>query len=303
MRIALFNPASPHPAFHRSPHNKGVVMKSLLSIAVALSLSVSAVANAGSLLDLNVVDRDTGAVLATHWHDGKLFVAGAPGHRYAVRMKNRTGERVLAVLSVDGVNAISGKTASTDQDGYVLDPYQGTEIDGWRKSMSEVAEFNFTSLSSSYAAKTGRPDNVGVIGVAVFREKQPVYERRRDKIAEAQPAPPSPASMPSSALDAATAQGAAKAAAPAGEANRAERAFARVMPKQEESLGTGHGAREESVVSYTDFERETSRPNEIDSVRYDSYNNLVARGVIVVPRPIHRDPQPFPNEFVPDPAG
>ncbi|HEX3896899.1 MAG TPA: hypothetical protein VHW73_11870 [Rudaea sp.] len=279
-------------------------MKTLLSIAVALSLSVSAVANAGSLLDLNVIDRDTGAVLPTHWHDGKLFVAGTPGHRYAVRMKNRTGERVMAVLSVDGVNAISGKTASADQDGYVLDPYQATEIDGWRKSMSEVAEFNFTSLSSSYAAKTGRPDNVGVIGVAVFREKQPQYERRIDKIADAQPASP-PASMPPSARDgAAAAQSAEKTtAAPAVEANRLDGALARTMPKREESLGTGHGAREESVVTYTNFERETSRPNEIDSVWYDSYNNLVARGVIVVPRPIHRDPQPFPNEFVPDPAG
>jgi hypothetical protein len=278
-------------------------MKSLLSIAVAVSLSVSVCAKAGSLLDLNVVDRDTGAVLATHWHDGKLFVAGAPGHRYAVRMKNRSGERVLAVLSVDGVNAISGKTASPDQDGYVLDPYQGTEIDGWRKSMSEVAEFNFTSLSSSYAAKTGRPDNVGVIGVAVFREKQPVYERRIGKIADAEPAPP-PASMPSSARDSAgAAQSAEKAAAPAGEANHLDSALARAMPKREESLGTGHGAREESVVSYTDFERETSRPNEIDSVWYDSYNNLVARGVIALPRPIRHDPQPFPNEFVPDPAG
>ena len=280
-------------------------MKSLLSIAVALSLSVSACAHAGSLLDLNVVDRDTGAVLATHWHDGKLFVAGAPGHRYAVRMKNRTGARVLAVLSVDGVNAISGKTASADQDGYVLDPYQGTEIDGWRKNMLEVAEFNFTSLSNSYAAKTGRPDNVGVIGVAVFREKQPIYERRIGKIADAEPAPPpAPASMPPSASDSATAaQSAEKAAAPAGEASRLDGALARAMPKREESLGTGHGAREESVVSYTDFEREASRPNEIDSVWYDSYNNLIARGVIVVPRPIHRDPQPFPNEFVPDPAG
>lgn len=276
-------------------------MKSLLSIAVAVSLSISACAKAGSLLDLNVVDRDTGAVLTTHWHDGKLFVAGAPGHRYGVRLQNRTGQRVLAVLSVDGVNAISGKTANPDQDGYVLDPYQWTEVDGWRKSLSEVAEFNFTALSNSYAAKTGRPDNVGVIGVAVFREKQPVYERRIGKIADAEPAPP-PALPASAARDSAAEQSAAKTMAPAGE-SRLDGAMARAMPKPTESLGTGHGAREESVVSYTDFERENSRPNEIDSVWYDSYNNLVARGVIVVPRPIHRDPQPFPNEFVPDPAG
>jgi hypothetical protein len=281
-------------------------MKSLLSLGIALSLGLSATAHAGSIIDMNVIDRDTGAVLATHWHDGKLFVAGAPGHRYGIRLKNETGQRVMAVVSVDGVNAISGKTASPYQDGYVLDAYQGMEVDGWRKSMSEVAEFNFTALSSSYAAKTGRPGNVGVIGVAVFREKQPVYERRADKIAEAEAAPPpAPASQPASPLDAAAPeQSAAKSsAAPTGGARLADNAVARAMPKREESLGTGHGAREESLVTYTNFERESARPNEIDSVWYDSYNNLVARGVIVVPQPIRRDPQPFPNEFVPDPAG
>ncbi len=279
-------------------------MKSLLSLGIALSLGLSATAHAGSMVDLNVIDRDTGAVLATHWHDGKLFIAGAPGHRYGIRVKNQTGQRVMAVVSVDGVNAISGKTASPDQDGYVLDAYQGMEVDGWRKNMSEVADFNFTSLSSSYAAKTGRPDNVGVIGIAVFREKLPVYERRAEKIAEAEPIPAAPpASAPMSALDAAApAQEAAKSSAPMGGAGAAQNAMARAMPRREESLGTGHGAREESVVTYTNFERESSRPNEVDSVWYDSYNNLVTRGVIVVPQPIRRDPQPFPNEFVPDPA-
>ena len=37
-------------------------------------------------------------------------------------MTNRTGARVLTVLSVDGVNAITGQTASPNQSGYVLEP-------------------------------------------------------------------------------------------------------------------------------------------------------------------------------------
>jgi hypothetical protein len=41
----------------------------------------------------------------------------------------------------------------------------------------------------------------------------------------------------------------------------------------------------------------------VDSIWYDSQRNLVARGVIPVARPITRDPQPFPNGFMPDPAG
>ena len=103
------------------------------------------------------------------------------GHRYAVRIANLSGSRILAVLSVDGVNAVTGQTASPDQSGYVLDPYQSTEIDGWRKDLSEVAQFNFTALGDSYAARTGRPNNVGVIGVAAFREKQPVWREREPR--------------------------------------------------------------------------------------------------------------------------
>jgi hypothetical protein len=283
-------------------------MKALLSAAVALALSVSAAAKAGSLVDVSVIDRDTGATLQTVRHDGKLYIAGTPGHRYAVQLYNRSGARVLTVLSVDGVNAISGQTASPSQSGYVLDAYQNLEVDGWRKNMSEVAQFNFTALDNSYAARTGRPDNVGVIGVAVFRERVPIWRERDDKISmhEAPAQPPAdnaPTAAPIPPPASAAAETARSAGAPAGAVK--DSAFAqRPTPKPEESLGTGHGSRESSYASYTSFERASSSPDEVDSVWYDSYRNLVARGVIREPRPIAADPQPFPNSgFVPDPAG
>ncbi len=52
----------------------------------------------------------------------------------------------------------------------MLGPRQGYDIQGWRKSLERVAAFFFTEHQSSYAARTGRPDNVGVVGVAVFRK-------------------------------------------------------------------------------------------------------------------------------------
>src|SRR5262245_32659879 len=140
-----------------------------LALAALLAGSAAA-ADAGALVDVTVRDLDTGRVLDTHWQGGREFVAGAPGHRYAVTLRNNTGQRVLAVLSVDGVNAVTGQSASPDQSGYVLGPWQRAEIRGWRKNMSDVAEFVFTAVPDSYAARTGRPENVGVIGVAVFRE-------------------------------------------------------------------------------------------------------------------------------------
>jgi len=290
-------------------------MKTLLSALTLAALSCGQPAQAGSLIDVSVIDRDTGAMLSAYPRDGKFYVTGTPGHRYSVRIANRLGTRVLAVLSVDGVNAISGETANPDQTGYVLDAYQSTEVNGWRKSMSEVAQFNFTALDNSYAARTGRPDNVGVIGVAVFREK-PVYWREgrvldktdsgaplaeRDSPAAKSAPPAAPAAEPAQA----SASGRADAGAPGSNAMPVDSlAYARQRreSKVEESLGTGHGAREASPVSYTKFDRANPRPDELVSVWYDSYRNLVARGIIPVPRPIAREPQPFPSGFVPDPA-
>ena len=66
-----------------------------------------------------------------------------------------------------------------------------------------------------------------------------------------------------------------------------------------EKLGTGHGAREYSPTTQTAFERASSTPAEIVQVRYDSYANLVASGVIRR-APVYAMPDPFPR-FAPDP--
>ena len=170
-------------------------MRRLLTALALLAASSASSATVGHYVDVEVVDRDTGRVATTYPFDGQSWIAGTPGNRYAVRLRNLTGERVLAVLSVDGVNAVSGETASAQQTGYVLDPWQTTEVAGWRKSLSDIAAFEFTALSDSYAARTGRPNNVGVIGVAVFRERQPVYRPYDDMISQQKSAaPPAPAS-------------------------------------------------------------------------------------------------------------
>jgi hypothetical protein len=230
----------------------------------------------GGLVDLSVYDRTEGKRLAVYWHEGRAYVVGKPGNEYQVSVRNRLREDVLTVVSVDGVNVISGETANPAQTGYVLGSYRGYDILGWRKSLAETAAFYFTALPDSYAARTGRPDNVGVIGVAVFRRKQPPQP-----IAQARPSAPEPAAAlrREAASDAA---GAARAA-------------------EESRLGTGHGRREASVVQNVAFERATSAPAEMVTLYYDSYRNLLARGIIREPVPVAPLPRPFPG-FVPDPA-
>ena len=261
--------------------------QALIAAFAALLAAWTAAVHAGALVDLAIVNRATGERIPIHAHRGRLYVAGAPGAKYSLLLDNKTGERVLTVVSVDGVNVITGDTAAPAQSGYVLDPWGGVAIDGWRKSMSEVAAFVFTALPESYAARTGRPGNVGVIGVAVFREYQPP---RPPELLQR----PAPFSGPDARGDEAR-DSAAPASPPAG-------ALSRIMPRPEEKLGTGHGEREASEARWTQFHRESAYPAEMISIYYDSRTNLIARGVI--PPAPRAEPNPFPGfRFTPDPRG
>jgi hypothetical protein len=257
----------------------------MAAAAALLCFSVPAHA-VGSLIDVQVMDRASGETLPMYWHNGRWWVPGTPGARYAVALSNRTGARTLAVVSVDGVNVVSGESAAPDQTGYVLNRGQFAQITGWRKDMTRVAAFEFTALDQSYAARTGRPDNIGVIGVAVFRER-------------ARPSTPPPA-----VLRQESSRDAGAAPAPAAEANAAASDAARgrsdEAQSKEQRLGTGHGRNERAPTSYTDFARAQSTPDELIAIHYDSRDNLLAMGVIPRPRPM---PNPFPATagFVPDP--
>lgn len=268
------------------------MLRHLLVLSAAmLAATACGALSARPLVALDVVDRDSGQWLPELPYRGQSWIAGAPGHRYAVRLTNRTGERVLVVLSVDGVNAISGQTADAAQGGYVLDPWETAEINGWRKSLDDVAQFVFTDLPDSYAARTGRPDNVGVIGIAVFREARP--------IAYAPPAEPPPWMEDSRGNQAPQ----AKSAAPAAESSAAD-AYGALARQR---IGTGHGAREWSPVGQTQFERASSLPVQVMQLRYDDAATLAAIGILPRPPAWHtpsRDasrPEAFPGGFVADP--
>src|ERR1700761_5297628 len=243
----------------------------------------------GRLADVQVVDRETGSILPAYRSHGEYWVAGRPGARYSIVIQNHRGERLLAVTSVDGINVISGETGAWGQSGYVFNAGERYEIAGWRKSNTEIADFNFTAASSSYAARTGRPANIGVIGVALFLERPA-------------PAPPRIDFYDPLARGA----NSSKDEAAAQPAPRLEEVKPRAASPAEK-LGTGHGAREYSYVQNTTFDRLSSTPNEVIKIRYDSYENLVAMGVVPARPAWQPAPNPFPDStlprYVPDPPG
>jgi hypothetical protein len=313
---------------------KPILIKTTL--AFALSLTCLTALAVGRVADVQVLDRHTGRALPTYFHQGEYWVAGQPGAKYAIQIRNSRGPRVLAVTSVDGLNVLSGETADFGQSGYVFESGQRYGIEG----DSEIAAFVFTASGDSYAERIGKPRDVGVIGVALFRGRPPVAvysppvivqrqevpaptnNSRADSafessagaaqsrqlnppVAPTAPASPAPAarSAPAPApqpADSTQAESSARKTAPSAERERSAAPLASLpSPK----LGTAHGERETSIVSRTQFVRNGAQPDEIIRIRYDSHANLIALGIIPSPR-LQPAPNAFPGataSYVPDP--
>ncbi len=277
-------------------------MKNLSTVVAALAACAFSVpANAvGNIADIVIYDRAQNRTLPVYVHEGRHYVVGHPGNEYEIRLRNRQRGDILTVVSVDGVDVITGDTADWQQSGYVLGQHQEFGVKGWRKSLERTAAFYFTALPDSYAARSGRPDHVGVIGVAVFRKKpEPVVRYAPPRLARGVAEAESP--FPSAADERKSAGPAQDAAPGNGMASRAEASA--TAPQKSSRLGTGHGRSETSVVTYTEFERASATPAEVVTIYYDSYRNLLAQGVIRTPTLARPEflPQPFPGRFAPDP--
>ena len=269
--------------------------RTLLAVTTATILAAALVpltaSHADSLARVDVYDRSAGESLPVYRQHGRRYVVGRPGNEYAVRIRNCSGRRLLAVVSVDGVNAVTGESASPDQSGYVIEPGGYVNIQGWRKDLSRTAAFYFSDPADSYAARTGRPNDLGVIGVALFQER-PVEQQAWLSREDRSPAP--------GARERDEAGSAAEA-----KAGRAAGNTAAAPSMQQPTLGTGHGRGEYSPVEQVEFVRASSRPDEMIAIRYERRETLVAMGVIPEPRYSFqgRQPDPFPGVtgFVPDP--
>jgi hypothetical protein len=213
--------------------------------------------------------------LPTFAHEGRRFVLGALGERYRIRIVNPTSARIEAVISVDGLDAVDGRPANLAKRGYVIPAFGDVTIDGWRTSLDTVAAFRFSSVRDSFAGRKEQDRNVGVIGVAFFRERPPIAWR-----------PPS--GWRGAAPSANAAGGASRAPAPSAERG---------------GLGTQFGESHDSRVDETTFVRADSAPTNVSELRYDDRAGLLARGIALPPlrgdRRAENDrrdaAQPFPD--------
>lgn len=263
------------------------------------------------------VQDETGQELRTFHQSGQTFVLGRYGDRYNIRVQNRTGRRVEAVISVDGRDVVSGGVGDfVAERGHLIDAYDEVLIQGFRQTWDDVAAFRFSSPGDSYSARMGTPQNVGVIGVAMFPERvrrvlprpMPIMPRRETARSaprsepEADDAAPSTAERKSESLGGLDGSGSrslpSEAPTPQG--------YAAGRVRSRDNLGTEYGESVDSSVQEVDFERaDKLHPAQLIALRYDDRDGLIARGIIVEPRQaqqVCRGPQPFPNSrFAPPP--
>jgi hypothetical protein len=211
---------------------------------------------------------------------GGAYVLGEPGARYLIRVVNPTGARLEAVVSVDGLDVLDGKPASFAKRGYLVPAYGEVLVEGWRTSLDAVAAFRFSSVDDSYAARTGRPRDVGVIGVAFFRERPPPPPRARPPVSIA-PEGELDLSRKSAGAGGGASSGAARDMAPSP-------AAAAAAPRRP-GLGTQFGEQAESHVSEVAFVRADASPILVSQLRYDDREGLLSRGIDIVPLPSDRD--------------
>jgi hypothetical protein len=196
-----------------------------------------------------------GRALPTVSHQGKTYLPVPKlGAEYEIRVWNHGPRRIVAVLSVDGLSVINGQPAAEDQSGYIVAAHSHIVIKGWRRSMDTVAAFRFVDRDRSYAGLTGRPENIGVIGLIAIEERvwQPSTELER------------------------------KVAAPGALWARG----------QVGSIGTEYGREVDSRVYYVPFVRSSNR--QTITYYYDTVAALREAGVPVdgpLPNPFPADPQ------------
>lgn len=246
------------------------------------------------------VEDEYGNSLRTFDHGGERFVLGNYGKRYNIVVRNHSGQRVEAVVSVDGRDVVSGRVADFVRErGYVLEPYGTLRIEGFRKSFEQVAAFRFSTPSQSYSSRMGTPENVGVIGAAFFPERvrpaprplaapAPAAEYRRREAAKSRTTTP---------------RRSARAPAAAERTHDSDPRDSGGASARANNLGTEYGETRDSRVEEVAFVRASAqKPAVVTALRYDNAAGLRARGIEIEPRVSYREPDPFPrNRFAPPP--
>jgi hypothetical protein len=266
------------------------------------------------------IEDENGNLLPAAVHAGTLYVGGEKNQRYRIRIRNLTTWQVCCVVSVDGRNAISGEPGSLDDEGYVVPAMGETLIDGWRRSDTEVAAFRFSNPDDSYSSQLESPENVGIVGVAVFEEERVeirpsvVTVREKEYVPVPYPVQPWDPWRPwkpwglwthpfwtyqsGITIDIPRYTGTGDTSELLLSCNAAPGTLSvtdsNVTLDSAQVIGTGYGEDLSSPSHRVGFRRR-SAPSEIVEIRYDEVDALVVRGILR-DKSKRREPRAFPRD-------
>ncbi len=209
---------------------------------------------------------------------GTLYVEALRGHEYALQLTNPTSDRIAVALSVDGLNTIDARhTTPWNASKWVVDPHETVVISGWQVDSGTARRFFFTSEESSYGARLGQIDNLGVIEAVVYRERRPRIrgyvspgQEREGTLSDASP----------------ERSGAARSESKTERPQSAPEASGNEVA--EDYAATGMGDRTRHSVLNVDLDLE-SHPLDTVRIRYEFHPQLVELGILPArPTPLQR---------------
>jgi hypothetical protein len=208
------------------------------------------------------VVSDSGSIFQTIPHDAfwkgdthvfKSYLEARKGEPYGIIIRNRTSNRIGVVIAVDGRNIISGRQSKlgNNENMYIVNAGETGRLNGWRTSQDQVHRFFFTDTADSYSVMTFADSSaMGVIGMAVYREKQQPLSLMKEK--REAPAVGAPAAKKSQSADRALAS---------------------------ENAGTGFGDAQYSPVITVSFDPERA-PVQKTFIKYEWRDTLCRKGIL-----------------------
>lgn len=228
-----------------------------------------------------------GKPLREYFHNGHFYVEGRGNSDFELLLRNNSYRRVEAVVSVDGLDVLDGKTANSKKTGYLVNAYSTVKISGWRLNTDEVAKFVFAAQEESYAASKNKPRNIGVIGVAFFNEKihyQPWFSNTNFQFT---PCADSTGYFPKGLRNHSVSVGDTKCSGRGSSVGGGSTVNVSNSVGTQ-GLGTGFGQKTESRVYNVSFERASEKPDEILKLYYNDRKGLEEIGIKVA-QPLSED--------------
>ncbi|RJP25822.1 MAG: hypothetical protein C4529_00020 [Deltaproteobacteria bacterium] len=266
-----------------SPYRRPMGAATVLAAAFLLC----AAASFAAMVDVDVLGDDRGVlpeyriVPRGHYTTHRAYVQALEGERYSVRVKNNSADRIGVVIAVDGRNIISGKKSNLrpDERMYILPPYGSGTYEGWRTERDTVNRFYFTDPGDSYAGAFGDRSAMGVIALAVYREKRLPREKPLVReIPEREFMDRAPEPLAPGKGSGVGRPPAPQAAAP-GPGAAGESAAPRSALRKGDDAGTGFGEETYSPARKVEF-RADPRVAERHFLKYEWRETLCRKGII-----------------------